>query len=203
MLSHLPFDENIFIDADTLVYGDITSFFSYFPMKGVKHFGKAYPVDTKGKGWFDAEDIGKWGEKIHFCIYSYGGIIFASNDECTKQIYDTSIEILTHYFDYSFREFPKPSDEPIMALAMSIHNNPPIEENWLGTKCFYRVEKALSEVNVNKGLLAYSSKWNGKKYFNVLLLHIGTAETKQWLYKSEILRLKGNKWYWFYKKTIR
>ena len=34
MLNHPPYDENIFIDADCLAYGDINEFWRYFPESG-------------------------------------------------------------------------------------------------------------------------------------------------------------------------
>lgn len=75
MLNNPPFDENIFIDADCLVYKDINRYWDYFPEKGVTCFGKALPL-TSHKGWFEIGDIGEYKEKISFIPQMHGGVIF-------------------------------------------------------------------------------------------------------------------------------
>lgn len=199
LLNNLPFDETIFIDADSLVYGNINIFFHYFPFCGVRHFGSSFPVNSVGKGWFDAKDVGEWKNRLHFCIYSYGGIIFLNRDKLTQKIYTTCNYIKDHYSEYSFREFELPADEPIMALAMAIHNCPPIDDQWLGKTCYYRVEKNITKADIEKGYFSYISKWNHNEYRDIPLVHFGTQETGGWLYKSEVVRLKGNPFYSIYK----
>ena len=73
MLLMVPFEENIFIDADSLCYDDINNFFDYFPFKGVKCFGSTFPLSDKIHGWYSIDDIGEWGNKVDSVINMHGG----------------------------------------------------------------------------------------------------------------------------------
>ena len=199
ILSLPPWDENVFVDADSLVYGDISFLFNYFPINGVKHVGDYLPLSAKGKGWFDVEDIGIYGQQITFKIHSHGGIFFFNNSKKTTKIYQTCLEIATHWSELKFREFSSPADEPIMALSMAINDCPPIEDNMDNYLCFYRVQKNILKINISKGVLSYINKWDKKKYENVSIVHWGNLETKGYLYKSEVLNLDGNKYWTYYK----
>ncbi len=194
MLSIPPWDENIFIDADCLIYGDISFLFSVFPFKGVKHIGYKKELSEKG-GWFEINDIGDYKNQISFKIHSHGGIIFFNNDSITHEIFKTSLDISNHWYDYKFYQFKKPADEPIIALSMCIHNCEPIPWQLEKIICFYRVQKMIQQINICKGLLTYKNKWNNRICENVPVMHWGNEETKKYLYKSEIIRLYHLKYY--------
>lgn len=127
MLNNPPFEENIFIDADCLVYKDINKYWDYFPEGGgVTCFGKALPL-TSHEGWFEIGDIGEYKEKIDFIPQMHGGIIFFKKDELTKCIISTALSIAKDYKRYRFKYFENPADEPILALSMAINGSKPIE----------------------------------------------------------------------------
>ncbi len=200
MLSIPPWDENIFVDADCLIYGDISNLFNYFPINGVKHIGNCFPITATGKGWFDIENIGIYKPKVFFKIHSHGGLIFFNKSVKTLAVYNTCLDIVEHWADLKFREFIHPADEPILALSMAINNCPPIEDNMEKILCFYRVHKKnIIHIDILNGIMSYRGKWNDVKYDNVLIVHWGNAETKGYLYKSEVLKLMKDS-YWQYHK---
>ena len=199
MLSMPPWDENIFIDADSLIYGDISMFFNFSPFCGVKHMGVCLPITSKGKGWFDIENVGRYREKVSFIIHSHGGLIFFDKSNTTYEVYKTSIDIVKHWSELKFREFSSPADEPILALSMAVHNCAPIEDNLEKYLCFYRVHKKIKQIDISKGILSYVNKWDNRRYDNVGLVHWGNQETSGYLYKSEVLKLDRDPYWFIYK----
>ena len=201
MLSTPPWDENIFIDADSLIYGDISHLFSVFPLTGTRHIGEALPTTADGKGWFDMDGIGEYQKEITFKIHSHGGIVFFNKDDTTQLIYQTALTITKHWAEYHFREFSNPADEPILALSMCVHNCSPLPLDRNDILCFYRVDRDIKKININKGILSFRSKWNGTLHKNVPIMHWGTKETKGSLYKSEMVRFNHSGCY-LIKKVI-
>lgn len=195
MLSIPPWDENIFIDADCLIYGDISSLFSIFPLQGVRHMGTTIATTEHGRGWFDIDDIGMYKNEITFKIHSHGGIIFFNKDQTTQKVYNTALEISRQWNKLKFREFNKPADEPILALSMCIHRCQPIPLDISKYMYFYRVHRNIKNIDINRGVLSFQNKYNGKLYENVPILHWGTNETNGYLYKSEMLRFNHSIFY--------
>ncbi len=76
MLNLAPFEENIFIDADSLVYRNIDDMFSIFDgMTGVRFIGRKLPLNSKG-GWFQHENTGAYKKEITFIPSFHGGYSF-------------------------------------------------------------------------------------------------------------------------------
>lgn len=61
-----PFDETIFIDADSLIYRDLTPLWDLFkdgPDVGV--LGTVLPLDD-GTGWWDIQNLGELGGRVDY-----------------------------------------------------------------------------------------------------------------------------------------
>lgn len=199
MLNDPPFEENIFIDADCLIYGDINEYWKYFPKRGTTCFGKSLPL-TSQDGWSKINDIGEYKEKISFIPSLHGGIIFFRNDDLTKKIYTLAFEIAEQYSQYSFRYFKNPADEPVLALSMAVNESHPIElkEDAARMFVFYPAVKKV-HMDISKKKLCYlnnSNQWIN----NVLVLHWQNQNTQTPKYKIEIKRMNGNMsiFYYFY-----
>ena len=129
MLNLAPFEENIFIDADSLVYKDINDLFPVFDgLNGVRFIGRKLPLNTT-VGWFRYDDIGDYKEEIKFIPSFHGGVFYFKNDSLTKEIYAMAKQICIDYSKYKFAEFEKPADEPIFALCTAVLQVEPIENN--------------------------------------------------------------------------
>lgn len=126
ILSHCPYDENLFIDADCIVYNDINYLWDlFFYADDFSCFGAALPMNSTD-GWFtkDVADI----YPINFITHLHGIIYFIRKTENIKKMQLLCDEIIENYNTVKYKGFNDClADEPVFALAMSILNFKPIE----------------------------------------------------------------------------
>lgn len=190
LLVNLPYKENIFIDADCLVYRNPEKLWDIFGgYSGVKCIGLTLPLDSD-KGWFRAEDVGEYSDQIPFCIVTHGGVMYIKDDITTKRIYETCLSIIPKYNHYKFQIFSKPADEPIIALSMSVNNCRPIErsDTTAIVYCFLAVAYRV-KMNIKKGFLSYQGVKGGKWYNDVYIIHWQNKNTSTPRYFRELDRL--------------
>ena len=126
LFSLCPYDECIFIDADCLIFEDISSIWEHMKdVNGFSCFGKALPLDSQD-GWFLLNDIGEWKDRISFIPQMHGGLCLLKRGEMLNEILRLAEYIEQHYTDYKFKYFENPADEPILALAMAIAGSRPL-----------------------------------------------------------------------------
>lgn len=189
MLHQPPFSHNIFIDADCLIYNDVSLLIQNAELSGVRCFGKALPLSST-EGWFLLDDVGEYKDKIRFIPSMHGGIIFFSQDELTRKIYELSMKISSEYSNYRFKYFDKPADEPILALSLAVCDCPPIELKGkeIGTAfCFLPTVKIV-KMNIGKQMLVYVDN-AGVCRGGAIVLHWQNLYTKQPLYSREVDRI--------------
>ena len=122
---YLPYDETIFIDADCLVYGDIDNYWdSFSEATSFSAFGSVCPDDSL-YGWFKKDEVGDYSDSIRFIPEFNGWVYYLRKSEELEAFAVTAKDILQNYRDYRFRQFTKPADEPIFALAMAVHGFKP------------------------------------------------------------------------------
>lgn len=178
LLVQCPYDENIFIDADSIVYGDVGAFFDEFQSgTDFSCFGNRLPLNSSG-GYFTAQGVGKWKDKIHYITNLHGGLYYIRRGEFCQKLHSLCMEILDHYSDYEFVIFKKPADEPILALGCAIMNCTILEK--LHDICFLPVVDPRS-IRIGKSI-KYTEK--GKE-FEAPILHFGNYNTERAFYKIE------------------
>lgn len=191
LLSILPYDKNIFIDADCLLYSDINHLFSKADWRGVTMFGENNSLDSNALSWFEKNNLCEYTGKVHFKLDTHGGIMFLTKDPITKAIYDDCIRISEHYYDFKFRFFNNPADEPIIALAMAANNCKAIPlSNNKDVYVFIPLSKSIKMDFVN-GLLSYSEdgvSWIEK----VSILHWQNENTTKPRYSREVFCIEHN-----------
>ena len=75
MFDLLPYDVNIFIDADCLAYGDLNVLFDVFDSADdFSCFGRVLPLDDK-TGWFEYENLGELRPRVTNVIGLHGASI--------------------------------------------------------------------------------------------------------------------------------
>lgn len=188
MLNNAPYEKNIFIDADCLVYQDINEYWKLKKENGVSCFGKSLPLDAKD-GWFEIDDIGEYKNKIDFIPQMHGGIIFFDKDEKTKAIYNMALQIAKDYRKYRFKYFSEPADEPILALCMAVNGCHPIEIHKDKMFLFYPTVKKL-KCNILKKIVIYEDNKGHKHENDVRLIHWQNFFTETTKYYREILRME-------------
>lgn len=186
LLTHCPFDMNIFIDADCLAYHDLNDYWDVCDFSNtLSCFGNSFSLDNKHDGYFKKEDTGKYENRIKFITHVHGGVYFIKNSPECSEIYDVAMEINDNYSNYKFKYFDKPADESILALCMSVFNCRPIVEK--GWHLIFYPTLTNFKADIFKG---YNSciKY-GESVTNAYLIHWQNYFTDKAIYKSEVDKL--------------
>ena len=185
LAQQLPFDETLFIDADCLAYGDLNRIFAWFQeADDVSCHGRVLPL-TDTTGWFDYAHLGPLQDRIRYCVGLHGGLYYIRRTEKAAAVFQTARELAERYGDFHFRgNFPTPGDEPVMALAMALHQCRPIPFHPEGICCYWERKSELS-LNI----------WAGRARLpegRTILVHWGTRFTRKWCYRlhAALLRRK-------------
>lgn len=189
VLNNPLYTENIFIDADCLIYADINEYWLYVSnLGGIRCFGCAHPLDFEN-GWFRLSDVGEYKERVSYIPTMHGGVIYFSDDVLSQRIVQDAFDIAKKYSNYKFAYFDKPADEPILALACSVNHCLPIELESSLQKRMFCFLPSCSNVyfNIQKGRLCYEI--DGEIVKDVLLLHWQNVNTTKIAYYSELLAL--------------
>lgn len=188
IFSNPPYKETIFVDADSLVYGDLSQLFNYFKdADSVSCVGKVLPLSSK-EGWFRVEDTLYFKNRLNYTLWLHGGIYYFQQTKQTKQFFDLCLEIIPLYKDifFRFQYLTEPADEPIVALAMAIMGFKTINYD-PDIFAFYRDSNIL-KADIVTGSLIYEVS-SGKSKHGILI-HWATDNTEKSLYKIEAEKLQ-------------
>ncbi|MFQ6963088.1 MAG: hypothetical protein ACLRR6_02875 [Oscillospiraceae bacterium] len=110
----MPYDVNIFIDADCLAYGDLNWLFDLFQnADDFSCFGRVLPLDDM-TGWFEYKNLGELQEKVSYVVGLHGGIYYMRKTSQCRDVLKTAQELVPHYTKYRFKgKFATPGDEPL------------------------------------------------------------------------------------------
>ena len=186
---HLPFDENIFIDADCLAYRDLNDFWTVFDgADDFSAFGRNYPLDYR-YGWFRREDTGIWRDRVTYIPDFIGGVYFLRKTDALREFYRIAREIEATYGEYVFRQFTKVADEPVFALAMSVCGFRTMDARSPDV-CFYP-HATYFESDIAAGTVEYESMYTPERgrISGPYMVHWGSGNTKRLPYLLEEYRL--------------
>lgn len=195
-----PYDETIFVDADSLVYRDLNELWALFengPDLGL--LGSTRPNNETG--WWETQNLGVLKEKVEYKLAAMGGLYYVRNKgRDLPAIKNTCKFIEDHYFDFHFSIFEKIlEDETILSLAAAVHHIQPVA-HWNDIYAYYPEVRSVS-ADIRKGRLRYN--WNngsGKPIKKGYFIHFGTlntiSPTSDGIYYRELYRLtyKSNKY---------
>ena len=193
LLKNTPYDETIFIDADSLAYGDLNKLFDYFTNGApVSCFGKTLPIESD-EGWFNAESIGKYRDKVHFGAYIKSGVLYLrrgdEKSDIRQYLFELCQDISEHYYEYcKTSAFSKIADEPILALAFAVANCKPTEGMEYYSKFLPTTNRL--QLNILNGKISYDTLFP-KAHKECLLCHFGNANTDKPLYITEAAALNA------------
>lgn len=182
----LPYDINIFIDADCLAYGDLNCLFDVFEKADdFSCFGRVLPLDDK-TGWFEYENLNdSLRREINYVVGLHGGIYYIRKTEKAKAVLECAREFTVDYSSYGFKgKFSTPGDEPVVALSMAKNNCKPIPHDLKRILCYWE-HVGQMKLSVPQGI-ALAKDIN----LQTDLLHWGTRYTKTPLYRKQIADLK-------------
>ena len=177
----LPYDETIFIDADSLAYGDLNAWWDLFSkMDDFSVFGYAYRDLTTAKRWFRADGMREFTEYIGFVPDFNGGVYYLRNTDKCRKVFELARYCAEHYHDYAFAGFREPADEPVLALGMAVCDCEPLNEDEL---IFAPTPKnAAYNITAGKALRKGSER-------NHRLIHWSNYLTLKSQYRLEVKRL--------------
>ena len=181
LMINSPYRESIFIDADCIAYDDLNKYWNFFEESSdISAFGEKLPLNQGG--WFpDTNKIGKYRDRVTYGINLHGGIYYLRRGATLNKVYCDCQDIMKEYDQFLFKDFAKPADEPIIALAMAINNCKPTADNYNHFIWLKRANKLKAEFF--SGRLEYCH--NNKVITNVPLLHFGTSRTIMPVYLIE------------------
>ena len=189
-----PFDETLFIDADSLAYKDLNGLWEYFkdsPDIGLA--GRVWPKDYE-KGWWKHENLGELKDKVDYQVKCQGGIYYVRNNgKDLPAIMETCKYIEDHYKDFHFSIFENVlEDDTILCLAAAVHHIRPAVV-WDKLFAYYPETRCLS-ANIRTGHFRHiwkdgSCLPDSKAFF----IHFGTINTidpqSDGIYYRELYRL--------------
>lgn len=187
-----PYDENIFIDADCLVYRNLTPLWDMFkegPDVGV--LGSTYPLNSD-KGWWDVKDLGDLEEKVDYKMTCQGGMYYVrKNGPMLPSFRKTCLYIQEHYFEYHFRMCGnRLADENILSLASCVHHYLPVDD-FVNIFAYYPYVRLLDQDILSGTLVFDGLEYPGKLFKDSFMIHFGTANAlNRWVYKKEVFKLK-------------
>ena len=187
---YIPYDETIFIDSDCLAYTDLNAFWDAFP-KDVPFsaFGKSLPLDCEW-GWFRPENVGRYRELVRYIPDFVGGVYFLRKGDELNSFADIAEAIRDTYGDYTFRQFDKPSDETVFALAMAVNDYRTVPER-AGEVCAY-FHKIYCDADIGTGRLRYASRYDPEGFVHKRgsMIHWGSGNTYRSVYLTEVYKLR-------------
>lgn len=185
LYDYLPYDETIFIDADSLAYGDLDEWWDIFKdADDFSLFGYAWTDLNSGRGWFIPRgDIDLW-DKISFIPDFNGGIYYLRRSKICEEVFKLANYFAEHFHEYQFNGFREAADEPVLALAMAVQHCWPLDIHEKGLIFAPSPQTVDLDITVPK---AHYHK-DGREY-DVHLIHWSNYRTKLALYRFEAEKL--------------
>lgn len=185
MYEYLPYDINIFIDADCLVYRDINRLFDIFEnADDFSCFGRVLPLDDK-TGWFEYENLNAdLQNQIDYVVGLHGGIYYMRKTPKCKKVLDDAKAFSLNYADYKFKgKFETPGDEPLVALSMTVNKCKTIPHDLSAIFCYWECENGIKLSFKNNSAYIVSEN------IYTDIIHWGTRFTKTPIYLKQISAL--------------
>lgn len=214
LLNNCPYDENLFIDADCIIYKDINFMWDIFAnADDFSCFGEMLPLDSNN-GWFTKDVLKIY--QIHFITHLHGMIYFVRNTEKLKQMYELCQDIITKYDLLTFNGFNDIlADEPVYALMMAILNIKPVKRKAqyycfvpfaTSIKTNYYMKKVRytnpKDGDVNDCCIVHWGNTNTKKYkyrFDDQAINLAADKHNKFKGLIELIEFRMKGLYWFYK----
>lgn len=183
---YLPYDVNLFIDADCLAYGDLNQLFDYFELADdFSCFGRVLPLDDK-TGWFEYGNLGELQKKVSYVVGLHGGIYYMRKGETCRRIFKAAQAFVPDYPKFKFKgKFNNPGDEPLLALSMAVNGCRPIPFEDEAICCYWEHLDHM-KIDLSEGVAQVESE----QPYNALLVHWGTRYTRKLEYQKQIKMLE-------------
>ncbi len=181
LLTLCPYDETIFLDADSLAYGDLNAYWDFFrDATDFSAVGENVGRHDNSKAWYNVEDLGKYGESLPYKSRVHAGVMFIRSGEKVRKMYDDCMELYHNFHTMHFHTYPSSVDECVFGVAMPMNGMEAVPES-AHLLAFYPC-LAQVKADILHGKLSHTTMW-GTSDENAVLLHWGTAQTHEPLYR--------------------
>lgn len=186
MFRYLPYDVNIFIDADCLVFNDINRLFDIFEnADDFACYGRVLPLDDK-TGWFEYDNLpNDLKRQIDYIVGLHGGIYYIRKTALSEKVFEKAKSFTIDYGTYKFKgKFQTPGDEPVVALSMAFNNCRPIPHDLTSLICYWEHENNFELDILNKKAICKTNS------INTDIVHWGTRFTTSLPYLKQVTALE-------------
>ena len=189
-----PADKTLFIDADCLCVGSLESVFEKFKGHTLSVTGK-----TINSGDFFG-DVKSTCERftLNYLPYFVGGLYYFEKSDLCTNIFDAARQLESQYDEIGLiRLRGRPNEEPLMAIAMSMHGQTPIPEDGSikAEPMFYPSGITIDVIRGNATLYnspdhpSYCLTW-GLTQAQPLIVHFHCSNAERPPYTRECLKLE-------------
>jgi len=184
LFREMPFQETIFIDADSLAYGDLNVWWDMFSTMGdFSLFGYAWRNLSTDQGWFNTNGMKEYKDKITFVPSFNGGVYYMRKTPICEKVFSIANDAARNYSDYAFNVLSKAADEPVLALAMAVCECEPLDLPEIA----FAPKKNQIEADISVPTAVY--KRSCDNIYPVNLIHWSNYLTRKALYRFEVSKL--------------
>ena len=187
LAEYLPYDINIFIDADCLAYGDLNSLFTVFEeADDVSCFGRVLPLDDH-TGWFEYDSLSsRLQERVSYVVGLHGGIYYLRRTGISANVFAEAVTLAEDYNSFAFKgRFLTPGDEPLVALSMALNGCRPVPFPKDAVCCYWE-----HEGRMRLDFASRTAVIRGKPDCHYMLVHWGTRFTQSLEYLEQIDQMR-------------
>lgn len=179
----LPYDETIFIDADSLAYGDLNAWWEMFAEAGdFCAFGYTRKGPDSGQGWFEPSGMQEYRDQVRFVPDFNGGVYYMRRGPVCEEVFRIANDAAKNYHRYQFYRFANPADEPVLSLGMAVCNCETLQRKEM---CF-----APKPADVRLDISIPACVWlNQGAEVPIRLVHWSNYLTMKSLYRFEVSKL--------------
>jgi hypothetical protein len=189
-------DQTLFIDADCLIYGNLSDAFAVFEGESVSAIGyKRYQGIDIGS-CANIKDVLEKNGLGYFPLFC-GSVYYVQNNDIAQSVFHQAKVLLKSYDALGLvRLRNRENEEPLMAMAMAKFLQNPVNDTGLikADRMYYDY----MESNILRG---YAKLWNGiepsmKEYSTLmiskpLIVHFNAYNNELYEYRSEVIRLRN------------
>ena len=191
LYNYSPFEETIFIDADSFVIRDISYYWELFKESNFGVFGINSTNYRGAKNFFNPEKVLAEFDVTTIPKFN-GGVYYFKKNEKVKKVFLDALALTERYDEFEMPRFKNAEvkhaamgDEPLFSLAMVINNVKAVEDPQ--RRAMYNLNgSSFLKMDVLKQTCFYLK--NGKPT-NPSLVHFGTDRTGQYHYRKEVLKM--------------
>lgn len=194
-----PYEETIYIDADSLIICDIGFFWNMFVsvQSEVSAFGYDIPLTNKASSWLYTGKYIKEKFNIDKIPGFNGGVIYWRKGEKSKEVFEYAIQLSKYYQELKIKKVARGiSDEPLLSISMAVHGMKTYHD--MGCVCMLTVLNMKKlKLNVLRKICMFEK---GITFVRPAVFHAAGGYTNSWRYRIE--RQKINVYYKYIKNKF-